>query len=129
MSRNVVDIAIIELNGKELQTVRSYSPNRSAEGKESVMVMRRSRKPIGFKRGTMKTTYTLQVVQTSPPEIDWHKMLTDHEEFLLVYEENDGGTRYRLVDSQILSIGSSYEAEGETVYDVECEALDHQKEG
>ena len=128
MSRTVVDIAPFELNGVELQTVKQLSINRSNEGKESVKTMRRGRRPIGFKKGAKICTYTLQVVQLSPPEVDWHQKFDDDEEFLGVYEENENGNRYHLVDSQILSIGSTYQVDGETVYDVECEALDHKRE-
>ena len=91
--------------------------------------MRRKRRPIAYKRGLKKVTGTLSVVMLSPPEVDWHQHFEDDDELLFVYQENESGDRYRLPDWTILSIGSGYEAEGETVYEIEWEALDHKKEG
>jgi hypothetical protein len=128
VAREVIEIAFISINGQELQTVMSLDISDTDPGAEVVKTMRRNRKALGHKSGVSDYEIDLEVKAINPPEIDWHGLKRAKTEFLLVYEENDGGLRYRCEDSKITEVGKGHNADGESIYRVKILCLDHYPE-
>jgi hypothetical protein len=128
MGREVIEIAFIEIDGQELQTVMSIDVSDTDPGAEVVKTMRRNRKALGHKSGVSDYELDLEVKPINPPELDWHGLKRNKTQFLLVYEENDGGLRYRCEGSKITEVGKGHNADGESVYRIKILCLGHEPE-
>jgi hypothetical protein len=124
MGRKIVDIAVVELNGQELQTVRSLSVNK-ADPKTAVKVMRRLRRALGFTRGVPDYTASLEVVLLHGDlEVDWDALQKSGEEFTITYERGIDGKRRSLIDCVVGDITEPYDEGGETRVSVSLVFLD-----
>lgn len=128
MGRDIVEIAFIEIDGQELQTIMSFDISDTDPGAEVVKTMRRSRKALGHKSGVSDFEFDIEAKQTVPPEFDWMGYKRNKTEFLMVYEENDGGQRWRCEDCKITEVGKGHNADGESTYRIKILALDHRPE-
>lgn len=128
MAREVIEIAFIEIDGQELQTITSIDISDTDPGAEAVKTMRRNRKALGHKSGVSDYEIDLEAKAIFPAEFDWHAYKRAKTEFLMVYEENDGGTRYRCEDCKITEVGKGHNADGESAYRIKIIALDHYPE-
>ena len=111
--------------GGALDTVVSFDLSDSDPGAETVKTMRRSRTALGFKSGVSDYEIGLEVKAIYPAEIDWHGYKRDKAEFLLVYEENDDGQRFRCPGCRITEVSKKHGADGDSTYSVKILALDH----
>lgn len=127
MARDVVDIAIIELDGQELDTVRSMTVAKN-DPKAAVKVMRRKRRSIGVTRGVPEYTVDLEVVYLKVPEVDWDSFQKSGRAFLLTYEKAIDGLRRQLRDCFVNDISEPYDADGEVRVTVSIVALDERAE-
>lgn len=128
MGRKIVDIAVVELNGQELQTVRSLQISKS-DAKTPVKTMRRKRRALGFTRGVPDYTATIEAVLLQGElEIDWDELQKSGEEFLLVYERGIDGKRRQLIDCVVSDVSEPYDEGGETRVSVTVNFLDEKGE-
>lgn len=128
MGREVIEIAFVEINGQELQTIMSIDINDTDPGAEVVKTMRRARKALGHKSGVSDYEIDVEAKQVYPIEFDWHAYKRDKAVFLMVYEENDGGNRYRCEDCKITEVSKGHNADGESTYRIKILCLDHRPE-
>lgn len=128
MARSVVDIALIELNGKELYSVVSMDIQMTDPGAEPVVTMRRRRRAIGYKSGVPTFEIDVEAKLMSPPEVDWNGLWRSGKLSLIAYEENEDGERYHLVDCRVTEVSKSFNADGEATQKIKILALDHVKE-
>jgi hypothetical protein len=128
MSRELVDIAIVELNGQELQTVREMTVGKP-DTQTPVKTMTRKRRAIGYTRGIPDYNVSLECAQLAGrPEVDWDRLKETGERFLLVYEKAVDGVRRQLIDCVVDDISEPYSAEGESRITVSIKALDEKSE-
>jgi len=133
MSQKIVDIALVEITSasqgnKELDTVVSMTVN-APDPKTPVKVMRRKRRAIGYMRGVPEFSVDLEVVLLEgDPEVDWDYLKRSGEEFLITYEENEGGKRYSLIDCVVNDFTKPFAESGETKASVKITALDQKPE-
>jgi|GEM_PF-2334138 len=128
MAREVVDIAIIELDGREVQSIVSLDITQSNPNAEAVPTMRRKRRAIGYKRGVPEFRVRIEAKELVPPEIDWYGLERTGKLFLIAYEENEDGNRFHLQDCLVIEVNKSHNANGESVINAELLALDHKPE-
>ena len=128
MARDIVDIALIELDGTELQEIVSFDITETDPGAEVVTTMRRARRGLGFKQGVPTFEIDLEVKMVNPPEIDWLALKQDRTLFLLAYEENDGGQRFSIEDCLVTEVSKGFNSDGEATQSVKILALDHRKD-
>lgn len=126
MGRKIVDIAVVELNGTELQTVRSLSISKS-DAKTAVKTMRRKRRALGFTRGVPDYSATVEaVLPMGDLEVDWDALQKSGEEFTLTYERGIDGKRRSLIDCIVSEITEPYDEGGETRVSITLAFLDEQ---
>src|SRR5689334_19726386 len=97
----MVDIAFIEISTSagnvELTTVEEFEPNIT-DKKKPVATMNRNRRPIGKQRGIPEFSADMTVViPLGKQEVDWEQLMLSGEEFLITYEESEGGRRFSFV--------------------------------
>lgn len=128
MSRDLVDIALVELNGQELQTVRGGTFTKN-DPKAPVKTMRRKRRAIGYTRGVPDYTVSLECTQLfGDPEVDWDALQKSGDEFLLVIEKAIDGKRRQFIDCVVDDISEPYDSDGESRITVSIKALDEKPE-
>ena len=131
MSKNVVDIAYVEIEGQELETIMTININDTDPNAEVVKTIRRKRRGIGYRKGVPEFEVEIEAVDTIPAEFNWFAKKRAQTELLLVYEEAAGallGKRFRLEDLLITEVGKEFNAEGTAILKIRCLALDHQEE-
>jgi hypothetical protein len=129
MARDFVDIALIELDGKELTTVRSFSP-KAPDPSNPVKTMNRRRRPLGFTHGVPDFSADLEVaIPKGAPEVDWRELKRTKQKFLLTWEEAEGGRRRSLVDCEVSDCSPTFDEGGEVRMSVSVVALDERSEG
>lgn len=128
MAREIVDISLLELDGQELETVRSFSITK-ADPKTPVKTMRRKRRALGYQRGVPDYSADLEVVLLAgDPEVDWDALQKSGQRFLIAYERGIDGQRRNLVDCIVDEITEPYDEGGETRVTVRVLALDERPE-
>jgi len=128
MARSYCDIAYITADGKELHDVTSLEITRARSNAEAVSTMSRRRRPLGYKKGNVATELTIESRVRSPREFNWYEWLRTGEEFLIVYEEADGGARWHLVDCLVTEVATTHGEDGESTDRVRLLALDQKPE-
>ncbi len=127
MSRDVVDVAFVEIDGQELQTVRSFTPS-SSDPKAPVNTMNRRRRAIGRTRGVPTFSITMEVAELVSPEYDWDQWLESGDERTVAYEKTDGGERFQFLDVCLDEISEPYTEAGESRVSLTLSALDKKAE-
>jgi hypothetical protein len=123
MAETFVDIALVEVDGREMRTIKSLSvtPQRP---KSPVNTMNRLGVAIGVTQGIASFGVKITAaIQAANPEIDWHDWALNKKAKLVSYEMNDGGRRVSLIDVFINSVDEKYDENGEAVYDIDGFAL------
>jgi hypothetical protein len=128
MSHEIVDFAVVYLNGQELDTIESIEVTDTDPGAEVVKTVRRLKRGIGYKRGISEYEVTIEAKKTTPAEVDWLRLKREGRKHLLVYQEGDGAM-FHLKDLLVVEVGKTFNAEGEAMDRIRCLALDHKKEG
>lgn len=126
-NERIVDIAIVELNGQELQTIRSMTVKKS-DPKAAKKTMRRKRRALGVTRGVPDFTVDLEVVILVDPEVDWDALFSSGSAFVLAYEKGEDGKRRKLAPCYVDDISEPYDSDGETMVSVSIIALDDRPE-
>jgi len=132
MAREIVDIAHPEISSsgvsKELDTVVSLSLTER-NPKTAVKTMNRRRRALGFTRGVKEIEIELTVVVPfGTPDVDWDALSDSAEEFLLSWEEGDGGRRRSAIDCVVTETSSPFSEDGELRKTVSLMALDLRSE-
>lgn len=133
MARDVVDIALVEINApsvgsKELSTVVSFNVSKT-DPKTAVKTMNRRRRAIGFTRGVPDFSVDMEVILLAgEPEVDWDDLQQKGEVFSMTYERGEDGQRRTLVDCTVGDISEPYSEGGETKQSVKLLALDERAE-
>jgi hypothetical protein len=124
MAETFVDIAIVEIDGVLVRTVKSLTVDPS-QTKNPVKTMTPERRARGATRGVADFGVKFTAaVQPTDPEIDWHAWMLNHESRLVVYDLNGDGKRISLVDVFISSVSEKYDESGEASWDIDGFALD-----
>jgi hypothetical protein len=129
MARDIVDIALVEINStsqgsKELDTVVEMSVGVT-DSVSAVKTMRRKRRPLGYQTGVPDFSVDLTVVLLrGTPEVDWRALQRSKEKFALTYEESEGGKRFTLVDCIVTEVSKPFAESGEMRASVKLLALD-----
>lgn len=128
MGREIVDIAVVELDGQQLETVVKLEIKKT-DKKTPVKTMRPKRRAIGTYRGVPDWNGTMTVVYlVGTNEVDWDTHWKAGKKSELTYEKGIGGERRTLVDWQIDDISEPYDKDGETLVDISWVALDDRKD-
>jgi len=128
MSRTFVEVAYVQADGVELKDVVSFEVTPTRPNAEPVSTMNRSGKALGYKKGNVSVTGSIESKIRNPREFDWHSYLRNGTEFLIVYEEAAGGVRFQVTDCLITEIGVSHGEDGESMDRISFTALDHFEE-
>ena len=126
-ARNVIDIALLQINGVDVQEVSSFEMTET-DPTEAVNTMRRTRRAIGYRRGVPTFEIDLEVMMVQNPEINYLALKQANSIFPIFYEENAQGTRFELSDCTVTETSKSFNADGEAVMSVKILALDHREE-
>lgn len=127
MSRDVIDIALLRINGVELQEVSSFDITETDAGAETVKTMRRSRVAIGHKKGVSEFEISLEVMPVNPPEVDYLALKQANTQFPIIYQENVDGPSFQCVDCRVTEVNKTFNADGEATLSVTILALNHRK--
>lgn len=132
MSREIVDIAILELSTSEgsieLQTVVSMTVNKT-DPKTPVKTMRKKRRALGYMRGVPDWSIDLEcVLEEGENEVDWTALKQSGERCLLTYEKNENGERITFKDVVVNEVSEPFSESGETKVAVKLIALDEKPE-
>jgi len=123
MAETFVDIALVEIEGVEMRTIKSLSvtPQRT---KNPVNTMNRDGVAIGVTQGIASFPVKMTAaIQAANPEQDWHRWALNKIAKNVVYELNDGGKRISLIDVFINTVDEKYDENGEAVWDIDGFAL------
>lgn len=123
MAQEFSDIYNVEINGAEMETIKSISVT-STNTKSPVKTMNRDRVALGVTQGVREFTGKISaVVQLANPEQDWHAWLRDKIAKSITYEVGDGGTRVSLIDVYLNSVDEKADENGEIMWDIDFIAL------
>ena len=99
----------------------------ATENLEPVKTMNRRARIRGFRKGISEFTGSFTVmVPVGTPEYDWHKARKNGTELLLVLERAEGGTRFALEGTRILSVGEKSDSDGNAEFSIEYQAEDYE---
>ena len=129
MSRKFVEVAYLQADGVELKDAVSFEITSTRGNAEPVSTMNRTGRALGYKKGNVAYTWSLESRIRDPRELDWLARHRAGTEFLIVYEEANGGERYQVTDALITEVGTSHGEDGESLDRISGVALDHFAEG
>lgn len=129
MSRTYVEVAYVQANGVELKDIVSFEVTPTRGNAEPVPTMNRSERALGYKKGNITVSWTIQSKIRNPRELDWGALFRAGTEFLIVYEEAAGGARFRVADALITEVGTAHGEDGESNDSITGIALAHFEEG
>ncbi len=132
MADNVADRIIVERDGIEVAEVTSITPSQELSASEAVVVMNRSNRPIGHRRGVPKYTLSMEVVVPVTGEYNWHRAHENgtYHNIVLQYGKSGNrnlsanGRRMQYLDAMVLSVGDSGNSDGVVTRTIEMSALD-----
>jgi hypothetical protein len=127
MSRDVEEVAYVELAGQSLVSVKTFSIAVADPG-TIVKTMTRRRRAIGRTNGVPDFNITMTVAMLNPAEVDWRKWLRDKDERMMAYERSASGTRVQLRDCVLEEINEQYDADGNAELSLTITALDEKDE-
>ncbi len=124
MAQTFADIYLVEINGVEMDTIKSISVT-STNTKAAVKTMNRGRVAVGVTQGVQEYTAKITAaVQVANPEIDWHAWLRDKVAKNIVYQIGDeGGQRISLIDCYVNSVDEKADENGEIMWDIDLIVL------
>lgn len=109
---------VVEINGKEIDVV-SFDDTVTT-GRKPVKTMNRT----GRARGSVNGIKTVEMKITAPApavgEYDWENM---KDAQIVIYPVGNASKRTTFMDSNVTSVGSRYQLEGEMVRDISLYAL------
>lgn len=127
MAREIVDIAFVELDGTELETVRQLQLSKQDPAKV-VKTMRKKRRALGIQRGVPEFSGSFEVVQLKEAEQDWDVLCRAKLPHLVTYQKSEGGDRRQLIDLYFTDMSEPYDVDGEQRVTVDFVYLDDKPE-
>lgn len=128
MAEVFTDIAVVEIDARQVRTVKSISIE-TRDTKTPVKTMNAERRALGVTRGVPDFSGKFSaVIQPVDPEIDWFGWMLRKEARLVVWDLNGDGDRRSLVDVYINSVSEKHDEGGESMYDIDFVALDRKED-
>lgn len=109
---------VVEINGQEVDVV-SFDDTVNT-GRKPVKTMNRTGRAKGSVNGIK--TYEMKITAPSPAtgEYDWETM---KDALIVIYPVTNPTKRTTFTDSNVISVGSKYQLEGEAVRDISLYCL------
>jgi hypothetical protein len=124
MAITFVDMAVVEIDGVLMRTIKSISID-SSDPKAAVKTMNPSRRALGVTHGVAEFSVKITAaMEAGDPEVDWMNWMLSKQSRLLVFDLNGDGKRISLVDLFINSVSEKHDEGGESSFDIDAIALD-----
>lgn len=109
---------VVEINGKEVDVV-SFDDTVTT-GRKPVRTMNRTGRPKGSVNGTESVEMKITAPAPATGEFNWRTM---KDAQIVIYPVANPAKRTTFIDSNVTSLGSRYQLEGEMVRDVSLYCL------
>ncbi len=128
MAQEFVDIYLVEIDGMEMESIKSISVTAS-DSKNPVKTMNRDRVALGVTQGVQEWTGKISAVrQFANPEMDWHAWKALKQAKNIVYEMGPGGQRVSLIDVYVSSVDEKADEGGEIMWDIDLVILNRKED-
>ena len=109
---------VVEINGQEVDVV-SFDDTVTT-GRKAVKTMNRTGRPKGSVNGIESTEMSITAPAPATGEFNWRTM---KDAQIVIYPVGNPAKRTTYIDSNVTSVGSKYQLEGEMVRDIKLYCL------